>query len=257
MEYMVVGVAAVFTSMLTLFSGFGLGTLLMPAFVLFFPVDVAVALTAVVHFLNNLFKFALLGRRADKGTVLRFGVPALLAAFAGAGALVLLSDIPPVAEYTLLGRTCSVWPVSLVIAALMLFFALFEVLPMFRHLTFDRRHLVAGGILSGFFGGLSGHQGALRSAFLVKTGLSKEGFIATNVAIALLVDVARLMVYGLNYDRLGLDRNAPLLVTATLCAFLGAFIGTRLMKKVTFRAVQWIVTAMLMAIAVLLGAGII
>ena len=29
-------------------------------------------------------------------------------------------------------------------------------------LEFDRRYLPLGGLLSGFFGGLSGHQGALR-----------------------------------------------------------------------------------------------
>jgi len=168
-EYVVVGLAAVFTSMLTLFSGFGLGTLLMPAFALFFPVDVAVALTAVVHFLNNLFKLALLGRPADGGTVLRFGLPALAASFLGAGMLVWLADAPSVAEYALFGRVFEVRPVSLVIAVLMLFFALFEVLPAFQHLQFSRRHYVAGGLLSGFFGGLSGHQGALRSACLLYT----------------------------------------------------------------------------------------
>ena len=59
---------------LTLVSGFGLGTLLLPAFAVFFPIDAAVAMTAVVHLLNNLFKLALLGRQADRGVILRFGV---------------------------------------------------------------------------------------------------------------------------------------------------------------------------------------
>jgi uncharacterized protein len=46
----------------TLFSGFGLGTLLMPVFVLFIPIETAIALTAVVHLFNNLLKLILLGR---------------------------------------------------------------------------------------------------------------------------------------------------------------------------------------------------
>jgi hypothetical protein len=46
-----------------------------------------------------------------------------------------------------------------------------------------------GGILSGFFGGLSGIQGAIRSAFLVKSGLKKEAYIATGVVIACFVDI--------------------------------------------------------------------
>lgn len=44
---------------------------------------------------------------------------------------------------------------------------------------FPPHWLPLGGLLSGFFGGLSGNQGALRSAFLLKAGLSKEAFIAT------------------------------------------------------------------------------
>ena len=71
-------------SALTFFSGFGLGTLLLPAFAFFYPIEIAVASTAVVHFLNGLFKLLLVGRHADRRTVLRFGIPAIPAAFLGA-----------------------------------------------------------------------------------------------------------------------------------------------------------------------------
>ena len=83
MTYLVVCSVAFVASGLTLFSGFGLGTLLLPAFALCFPVEQAVALTAVVHFLNNLFKLALVGRHADRRAVLWFGVPAIGAALVG------------------------------------------------------------------------------------------------------------------------------------------------------------------------------
>ena len=52
----VIGLVAFGVSLLTLFSGFGLGTLLLPAFAVFFPIEVAVASTAIVHAANNLFK---------------------------------------------------------------------------------------------------------------------------------------------------------------------------------------------------------
>lgn len=80
MEYIVISVAALFVSLLTLFSGFGLGTVLMPAFALFFPIPVAIAATAVVHLANNIFKVVLTGRHADWGVVIRFAVTAALAA---------------------------------------------------------------------------------------------------------------------------------------------------------------------------------
>jgi len=76
-QYALVTGVALFVSALTLFSGFGLGALLMPAFALFLPtVPVAVAATAVVHLANNLFKLALVGRKADGTAVVRFALPA-------------------------------------------------------------------------------------------------------------------------------------------------------------------------------------
>lgn len=56
MEEIIIAVVALLASALTFFSGFGLGTVLMPVFAAFFPVDLAIALTAIVHFLNNVFK---------------------------------------------------------------------------------------------------------------------------------------------------------------------------------------------------------
>ena len=55
MEIILISLAAFLTAILTFFSGFGLGTILMPVFAIFFPIDIAIALTGVVHFANNLF----------------------------------------------------------------------------------------------------------------------------------------------------------------------------------------------------------
>jgi hypothetical protein len=256
MEYLFICTAAFITSGLTLFSGFGLGTLLMPVFAIFFTIDVAVALTAIVHLFNNLFKIVLLGKNANKTAVFQFGIPAILAAFLGAWALLWLSDLKPLVHYQLMGHDFQVTPVKLIVAILMVFFALFELVPKFEKLSFEKKYLPLGGILSGFFGGLSGHQGALRSAFLIKCGLSKESFIGTGVVIACLVDVSRISVYSSHFS-LASGGNNILLLAAIVSAFLGAFIGNRLMKKVTMRTIQVIVGIMLFGIAGALGTGII
>jgi len=73
MDHIVVCLVALFVSALTLFSGFGLGTVLMPAFALFFPVPVAVAAPAVVHLANNFFKVSLVGRKANWSVVVKQG----------------------------------------------------------------------------------------------------------------------------------------------------------------------------------------
>lgn len=253
--YLLVCAAALLASGLTLFSGFGLGTLLLPAFALFFPPEQAVGLTAAVHLLNNVFKLALVGRHADREAALRLGLPAILASFLGAELLAWLAGAAPLVHYHAFGRELHVTPVKLCVGALMTLFALLELSPAFGTLSFDRRWLPVGGVLTGFFGGLSGHQGALRSAFLVRCGLSKEAFIGTGVLVACLVDLTRLGVYTAKFPAAGLRANAALLGAATLSAFLGAWLGSRFIHKVTLRAVQRLVALMLLAIAAGLAAG--
>ena len=256
-DYVVVCVASLIASGLTFFSGFGLGTLLLPAFALFFPLPSAIAMTAVVHLLNNFFKLLLIGQHVDKDVVIRFGAPTVLTAFFGAMALVRLSDLEPLYTYQLAGSVRGVTPVGVVVAALMAVFAMMEVGPASRKIRFDRKYLPLGGMLSGFFGGLSGHQGALRSAFLIKCGLSKEAFIASGVGIACIVDVVRVGVYGANYDLLSLGERIPLVVAAVVAAFAGAVIGRRLLTKVSLQVVQYVVAVMLLFIAAGIGAGLI
>ena len=122
MELIFIALAAAGASLLTLFSGFGLGTLLTPVFALFFPVPVAIAATAIVHGANNLFKLGLLARDADWRVVARFGVPAALAAFAGAGLLGSLDHLAPLARYELAGAQHDVTPVKLAIGSLIAIF---------------------------------------------------------------------------------------------------------------------------------------
>jgi uncharacterized protein len=257
LTYLSICLAAFLASGLTLFSGFGLGTLLLPVMAVFFPVDLAIALTAVVHALNNLFKCWLLGRYADRAVVLKFGLPAILAALLGARVLLYLSDLQPLLHYQVLGRKAYVMPVKLVVAALMVVFAWFELTPRRAPLALTPRYLPLGGVLSGFFGGLSGHQGALRSAFLIKAGLTKESFIATGVVISLLVDIPRIIMYGVSLPGLHLSDNRLLLAAAVLAAFAGAGLGNRLLTKVTLRLVQLLVALMLLGIAAALGSGLI
>jgi hypothetical protein len=247
-------------SALTLFSGFGLGTVLMPVFALFFPVPIAVAATAVVHLANNLFKVALLGRWANWSIVARFALPAVVMAMVGAALLTLFDRLPPLVSYQLGDQPHQVSVVKLVIALVIIAFALFDLLPRFQDMTFDPKYLSLGGMLSGFFGGLSGNQGALRSAFLIKAGLDKEAFVGTGVVATALVDVARLLVYGLafyttSFTQLG-SGVLGLVLAATLAAFVGAALGRRLLKKVTLRTVQVIVGIGLILLGFGLGTGL-
>jgi len=257
MQYFIICISALLASGLTFFSGFGLGTILLPVFAIFFPIDLAIVLTAIVHFLNNIFKLILVGKNADTGVVLCFGLPAIIAAFAGAYLLSFLSDMPAVHQYVISGKTFVITTIKIIIAVLLLIFMVIEMSPGFEKKAFSKKYLPAGGLLSGFFGGLSGHQGALRSAFLVKASLSKESFIATGIVIACMIDASRLTVYSGEILRQGSNLDYPLIAAATLSAFTGAYGGNILVKKITIRMLQRFVGIMIGMFAIMLGAGLI
>jgi uncharacterized membrane protein YfcA len=256
LEFILVAIVALVASLLTFFSGFGLGTMLLPVFLLFFPVEVAIAMTAVVHLLNNLFKTGLIGGHAVWRIVAIFGVPAFFAAFAGATTLNYLAEFPIHIQYKLFGFPVSTSLVNVVIGLLLLIFAIFEILPAKQSRRINEWFLVLGGMLSGFFGGLSGHQGALRSAFLIRMGLTKEAFVATGIIISLFIDISRLSTYWSNLPTTELSDNLPILLTAILAAFVGAIFGRRLLRKVTIRVLQYFVAIGISVVGILLMIGL-
>lgn len=257
MDYLIIALVTLGGAALTLFSGFGLGTLLLPVFALFFPVELAIAMTAMVHFANNLIKLSFFYKKVDWKIALRFGIPSVVAAFAGAWLLTLLTELPQVATYTLGDKEFAITPLKLCVAFLLALFSAMELLPRLSGLQFDVRWLTLGGLLSGFFGGLSGHQGALRSAFLIRSGLNKEAFIATGVIIACMVDITRLSIYsGSMMHRID-QRSAGFLLLAVVSAFIGVYLGSRLIRKITLRTLQSVVAFALILFALLLAFGII
>lgn len=221
----------------------------------FFPVDLAIALTGIVHFFNNLFKLVLVGKNANKEVLIRFGIPAVIAAFAGSWVLLNITDLDPLFSYEMFGRTFIVEPVKFIISILLIIFASMDLIPYFQKLQFGKEKLPIGGVLSGFFGGLSGNQGALRSAFLIKAGLSKEAFIGTAVVVSTFVDFTRLSVYATRFVSTDISDNLNLVMFATLSAIAGAYIGNKLLKKVTLKFLQVTIAILLILISIALGAG--
>jgi uncharacterized membrane protein YfcA len=256
MEYFVILLVAFGASMLTFFSGFGLGTLLTPAFLLFFPLPIAISLTAIVHFLNNLFKFGIIGSHINKKVLLNFGLPAVLGVIPGVLVLSSLEHSNEILHYSLYNSTYSITWMGVIIGLIMIVFSLSE----FKTLTKDKPthlKLAGGGLISGFFGGLSGHQGALRSGFLIRLNLSKEAFVATGVGISLFVDVTRIpMYYSAWMKDLG-TQEWMMVVLAVIPAFLGAWLGKKWLKKTSVSFVRKTVGTLLIVFGLVLIFGII
>lgn len=255
MDIVVLIAVAFGASWLTFFSGFGLGTLLTPVFILLFkdPV-IAIAGTAIVHFLNNVFKFLLMKRNVNWKIVIPFGLAAIPAAFLGA---MLISNIRDVVlgTYSFGSKELEVTLLNLVFGVVLIVFALIELIPRWS-LTFSKQKLWIGGAISGFFGGLSGHQGALRSAFLLKYKLDKEVFIATGIVVALIVDLVRTPIYFSKVDITSISGGWLYIAIALSAALLGAILGKFLLKKIKMRFLTVFVSIAMIVFGLALTSGI-
>lgn len=178
----------------------------------------------------------------------------------GAGLVNLFDKMPVISSYALDGSTFEITLIMAVIRFLIVAFALLELSPRFQALAFFPSWLPLGGARSGFFGGLSGNQGALRSAFLLKNGLSKEAFVATGVVSAIIVDAARLVVYGAGFMVIHFAQSQGLLApvaVGTIWAFIDSFLGKCILQKATLRAVQMVVAVAMLLIGVGPAAGLV
>lgn len=260
LQYFILSLASLGASFLTLFTGFGLNTILMPFFALFFPLQIAIAATAVVHLANNLFKAILVGKYAEKNTLIKFGIPAALASAIGAYLLSFFSNLPPLYSYQLFSYPLDITFVGLVIGIIVIISSFFELIPKLSKLSFPKHYLVPGGFISGFFGGLSGFQGMLRSAFLIKAGLTKEQYIGTSVICSIIVDVVRLTVYGISSYSMQASKLSDLwglIIAASLAAFIGAYFGSKFINKITDHLLQQVVAILLMVLGIGIVAGLI
>jgi uncharacterized membrane protein YfcA len=256
MEILIIPIITFLLAIITFFSGFGLGTILTPIMLIFFPLEVAIAVTGVIHLSNNLFKLSIIGAKADKNVLIKFGLPSILAAFLGAWVLLNFPELPNIHTYTLYQKTFVITPIKLILSVLLIAFALADLLPSLQKIQFEKNKLPIGGFLSGFFGGFSGHQGALRSAFLLKSGLTKEAYIGTAVVLSTIIDITRIGVYASKVNSLHLENHYTLVILSIISGILGAFIGNKLLKKITFKTIQIMVAYLLIVISICIGLGL-
>ena len=135
MEYLVICLVTFIISVMALFSGFGLGTVLMPVFAIFFPLTIAIAATAVVHLANNLFKLALVGKFAKRDVVIKFGIPAAIAAALGAYLLGFFAKWPPLFSYQFFSWKLTFTFIGIIIGVIVILSSLFELIPKLSQLN--------------------------------------------------------------------------------------------------------------------------
>ena len=185
-------------------------------------------------------RFWLIRRHVDRRVLVTFGITS--AAGGLAGALLHVWFKSAVLGYILGG--------------LLVFAGLSGLTGLAARMRFGRRTGWVAGALSGVFGGLVGNQGGVRSAARMGFDVSKEGFVATATAIALLVDFFRMPVYVATQWR-DLLEAWPIILLAAAGVLAGTVFGQPLLRRIPERTFRTVVSGIILAlgIAMLLHPG--
>ena len=214
-------------------SGFGIGSLLTPLLALHAGTKTAVAAVSIPHLVGTALRFWGLRGRLDRGILWRFG----LTSGAGglAGALVNAGAPSPA--------------LTIVLAVLLIVAGGAQITGQARRWKFHGSVAWIAGACSGFFGGLVGNQGGIRSAAMLGFELPKESFVATATAIALVVDASRMPVYVV-VQRQQVAAIWPLILLAVAGVVAGTLAGDRLLKRVPEQQFKQVVGAMILVLGI-------
>lgn len=218
-------------------AGFGIGSLLTPVLIPSVGGKLAVALVALPHAIATAIRLVRLRAAIDWRILRTFGVASALGSLAGA---------------LLFARSGNAL-LSGVLGILLVVVGVLQLAGLARRLTIAGPWSILAGVVSGALGGLVGNQGGLRSAALLGFGLSSRALVATAAAIALLVDLVRAPIYVAIAGEQLLS-YWPTVIAATIGVTIGTFVGTVVLLRLSERAFQRIIGALLIVLGIwLLG----
>jgi uncharacterized membrane protein YfcA len=208
--------ASTFAGAIASISGFGIGSLLTPLLAgQTGSTKLAIALVAVPHFFATSLRLWMLRRHIHTGVLVRFGSASAAGGIMGAFFHSFFSS--PVA--------------TLIFALVLLLAGTLGISGLSSRLRFKGAWAWIAGILSGFFGGLVGNQGGIRSAALLGFEIDKKTFVATATAVGVVVDLVRMPVYFWSSHEEILSRW-PLLLWSTAGVIAGTFLGHRILNLI-------------------------
>jgi uncharacterized protein len=214
-------------------SGFGIGSLLTPLLAVRYGAKLAVAIVSVPHLFATAARFLGLRKQLDRTIFINFGILSAAGGLLGA----------------LLNARASSPALAIVFGCLLIFAATSGLAGFIDRMNFGRRTAWLAGALSGFFGGLVGNQGGIRSAALLGFRIQKEALVATATAIALIVDGARMPVY-LAIETKRILSAWPMLLVATVGALVGTFWGVRLLRRIPERLFRRLLYILILALGI-------
>jgi uncharacterized membrane protein YfcA len=237
-DLLVAGVAVV-AGAIAAVTGFGIGSLVTPVLATSIGTKTAVAIVAVPHLAATVFRLWGLRQHIDPAVLRTFGLASAVGGLIGALIHVVFSG-----------------PVLTAILGLLLMFAgVSELTGLASRLRFPGTTSIVAGALSGLFGGLVGNQGGIRSAALLRFGLSRQALVATATASALLVDAARVPIYLVTAGS-DIARLLPLVGLLTVAVLIGTIVGAPILRRLPDAIFRRLLAILLIILGVSLVVGI-
>jgi hypothetical protein len=196
-------------------AGFGIGSVLTPALALQIDARLAVVAVSIPHAIGTGLRLWLLGARVDSKVLWTFGLTSAAGGLAGA----------------LLQARAATPALMVLFGALLIFTAAAELTGVSSRMRFQGPLAMVAGAASGLLGGLVGNQGSIRSAALLGVHVSKDVFVATATAVALLVDAARVPVY-LWRDHEAIAGIGSWVAVGTAGVIAGTLVGMRMLRLI-------------------------
>jgi uncharacterized membrane protein YfcA len=219
-------------------SGFGIGSVLTPFLLFWFPTAEAVAIVAIPHAAATVMRWYRLRHDVHLPTFKQFGIASAVGGLLGAA-------LQPVLASSVL---------SVVLGVLLFSAGISQLLG--RPIPFPATKVwrIVGGALSGAFGGLVGNQGGLRAAALLGFDLDAKALVATATASALFVDAARVPIYVV-MRRDVLASTTPYWLVGSVGVIIGTLLGVPILGRIPQPLYRKLVATLLIALALLLIAS--
>ena len=225
--------AGLFGGAVASIAGFGIGSLLTPAIAHAAGAKIAVAAVSIPHAIGTSIRFWRFRRDVDWTIVRSFGLTSATGGVTGA----------------LLNTWASSRALEIVFGSLLVLAGSSQVTGAAKRWRLHGALAWLGGALSGFFGGLVGNQGGIRTAAMLGFNVGKRQFVATTTAVALLIDIARVPVF-IAFEGRQLMALWPFMIIATLGVIAGTLLGERLLGRVPERQFRTMVGTLLILLGV-------
>ena len=232
MELFYLALIVLIAGMVGTTTGFGASTVMIPVVILFYPMPETLLFVGIIHCFGNIWKMVIFKHAFRWKIILGFGIPGIAASLLGALLVFNISSIM----------------LSRILATFIIVYVIYLFLnPEFK-VKANIGSAVTGGVLSGFMAGIFGIGGAVRSLFLSAFNLPKEVYIVTGAAIAIIIDITRLITYSFNGTRLSGIAMWGMFLFIPM-SFLGARIAKVIVEKIPQKYFRTVIAVFLLIMA--------